>query len=175
LLFASDSPATDRGLPALGYSGGLEDDTTIGVGESRSLTLIAHSIAGAGTGVRVTVWGSALDDNLISVSGASLSIGEGNPPQAIDLQNQSGSSEVILTALAADVEIPAGYGSPGEAFAAADGDMIKGMSLWLATRIDLGLDVVGVKPGTGVLSAALQPLANTEAHAVWTTDVQVDA
>jgi hypothetical protein len=177
LMFASDSTATDHsGLPALGYSGGLEDDTTIGVGESRSLTLIAHSIAGAATGMRVIVWGSALDDKLISVSGASLTIGEVNPPQSIDLANQSGSNEIILTALAAGVEIPAGYGSPGEAFAAADGDMIKGMSRWLATRINLGLDVVAVKPGTGVLSAALQPLANIEqGHAVWTTDVHVDA
>jgi hypothetical protein len=175
LMFTSDSAATDRGLPALGYSGGLEDDTTMAVGESRSLTLIAHSIAGAGTGVRVTVWGSALDDNLIAVSGAALTVGEVNPPHAIDLQNQSGSGEVILTALVEDFQIPPGYSSPGEAFAAADGDVIKGMSLWMATRIDFVLEVVAVKPGTGVLSAALQPLENTEAHAVWTTDVQVNA
>ena len=175
LMFVGDSPARDGGLPALGYSGGLEDDTTISVGESRSLNLIAHSIAGAGRGLRVTVWGSALDAGLVSISNASLTIGEQNPPQAIELQNQSGSDEIILTALAADIEIPAGYGSPGDAFAAADGDMIKGMSLWMATRIDFVLDIVAVKSGAGVLSAALQPLANTEAHAVWTTDVQVHA
>ena len=107
--------------------------------------------------MRVIVWGSALDDELITVSGASLTIGEGNPPRAIDLANQSGSNEIILTASVEDFEIPAGYGSPGEAFAAADGDVIKGMSLWMATRIELGLNIVAVRPGNGVLSAALQP------------------
>jgi hypothetical protein len=178
MILDGELPVSDRvgpNLPALGHTGGIESAISLRVNQSRRLTMIAHSTSAPGSGLRATVWGSALESGLISVVRSSLSIGAPEDAKAIELRldKQATSSGMALMAAADDLVIPAGYASPGDAFAAARGDIVYGMACWMATRINFDLNLVGVDPGAGVLHVCLEPMANPDGQAIWTTQVRV--
>lgn len=179
LAFASGPPLNDivvSRLPVLGHTGGLKSATKIGIGESRILTMIAHSTGASGTGIRLIVWGRALEVGLVRVVCASIIIG--GPEDAVTIQlelvKQPTSSGIVLVSTIDDVSMPAGYTGPGDAFAAAGGDVVRGMAMWMDTRVSVDLQLIGVQSGAGDLHFCLQPLTNHDGQALLSTRVRVE-
>jgi len=163
----------DLATPGLGYEGGIATTTKLRQGDTSTLFAIAHSTGQTCTGLRVLVWGSALDSPLVAVNRVALTVGT-EPTVTVELQDGLSDEGKLLSATLRDLILPAGYPGPAEAFVRAEQDLELGMKLWLSSRVSVELDIRAIAPGAGDLRLAVEPLDHAGGMAHWTTHILVD-
>jgi len=168
---------TTSPLPSFDFAGGLESLMQVSINEVKSIELVAHSTGNASTGLNFFVWGSALNDGLVQISHAQVTIGnaENIPAIALPLQEIASTHGRMLSAVLPDVLVPSGFSGPDEAIQQAYGDFENGLSSWLSSRISINFQLLPLAIGKGELHISLQTPANEDAQAYWNTYMHVTA
>lgn len=156
--------------PALGHVGG-DAEVRCSPGGTGSLVVVAHSTRGPGVGLDITLWGPALDAELVVGARARATIGA-PPDAAAPVTLTWGRADgVVATASWPGLSIPQGAADQRAAFAGVAPD--EGVRRWLATRIEVTVELTCGQPGTRDLYVALLPAANRGGAARLGTEVTV--